>query len=96
MKLAQDQIRRLHVLRDPPAYVPALVEANRQAVVLRDKEVTMKIRLRRLLPGERLHSGDLRLAPATHTLEPLRQTLWSRLKHPCLTFADQPTFRIEV
>lgn len=95
MKLAQDQIRRLHVLRDPPAYVSALVEANRQAVILRDKEITMKLRLRRVLPGEPLRLGDLRLAAATHTLEPLRLTLWNRLKRPCLAPHDQPTYRIE-
>ena len=95
MKLAQDQIRRLHVLRDPPAYVPAIVEANRQVVLLRDKEVTMKLRLRRLLPGERLHSGDLRLSAATHTLEPLRLTLWDKVKHPHALVTDQPTYRID-
>ncbi len=94
MKLAQDQIRRLHVLRDPPAYVPALVEANRQHVVLRDKEITMKLRLRRLLPGERRKPGDLWLSPASHSLQPIQRPLLWWL-WPTYVREDIPHFRIE-
>jgi hypothetical protein len=94
MKLAQDQIRRMHVLRDPPAYVPALVGANRVVVTLRDKESFMKIRLRRLLPGELRKPGDFWLSPATHSLQPVRRPLLWWL-WPTYVRGDIPHYRID-
>jgi len=94
MKLAQEQIRLMHVLRDPPAYVPALVEANRLIITLRDKQATTNLRLRRLLTGERRKPGDLWLSPGTHTLHavkrPLLWWLW-----PTYVHEDIPHFRVE-
>jgi len=94
MKLAQDQILRLHALREAPAYVPALVEAHRQTVLLRDKETTMKLRLRRLLPGERRKPGDFWLSPATHTLTPVKRPLLWWL-WPTYVDREIPHFRVE-
>lgn len=80
---ARDQILRMRADADRLASVdtqhapaPHPLQRAHSLVILREHNLTRRIRLRRLQPGERLHNGDLWLDPSTDSMRPLPVRWW--------------------